>query len=67
MKKLVILLLCGAFALSCTDKAYDLSQIETGDVAIGNDDSEFRMPLMTVLVPMADLAADGKEIQAIFD
>lgn len=62
MKKLVILLLCGAFALSCTDKAYDLSQIETGDVAIGNDDSEFRMPLMTVLVPMADLAADGKEI-----
>ena len=45
MKKLVILLLCGAFALSCTDKAYDLSQIETGDVAIGNDDSEFRMPL----------------------
>lgn len=47
MKKLVTLLLFGAFALSCTDKAYDLSQIETGDVAIGNDDSEFRMPLMT--------------------
>ena len=67
MKKLVTLLLFGAFALSCTDKAYDLSQIETGDVAIGNDDSEFRMPLMTVFVPMADLAADGKEIQAIFD
>ena len=67
MKKLVTLLLFGAFALSCTDKAYDLSQIETGDVAIGNDDSEFRMPLLTVFEPMADLAADGKEIQAIFD
>ncbi|WP_299100674.1 hypothetical protein [uncultured Alistipes sp.] len=67
MKKLVILLLCGAFTLSCADKEYDLSQIETGDIAIGNDDSEFRMPLMTVLVPMSDLSADGKEIQAIFD
>lgn len=35
MKKLVTLLLFGAFALSCTDKAYDLSQIETGDVPSG--------------------------------
>ena len=67
MKKLVTLLLFGAFALSCTDKAYDLSQIETGDVAIGNDDSEFRMPLMTVLVPMADLSANGEDIRSIFD
>ena len=67
MRKIVTLLLFGAFALSCTDKAYDLSQIETGDVAIGNDDSEFRMPLITILVPMTDLAADGKKIQAIFN
>ena len=65
MKKLVTLLLFGAFALSCTDKAYDLSQIETGDVAIGNDDSEFRMPLMTVLVPMADLSANGEDILSL--
>ena len=67
MRKIVTLLLFGAFALSCTDKAYDLSQIETGDVAIGNDDSEFRMPLMTVLVPMADLSANGEDIQSIFN
>ena len=36
-------------------------------MAIGNDDSEFRMPLMTVLVPMADLSANGEDIRSIFD
>lgn len=66
MKKIVTLLLCGAFALSCTDKEYDLSQIETGDTTIGNADSEFRMPLMTILVSKADLSANGEDIQEIF-
>ncbi len=68
MKKLYLLLLSGAMlgAAACVDNAYDLTKIETGDVTIGDDKSEFKIPLVKILVPMNDLASGGANIREIF-
>lgn len=52
---IVSALCCVVTFSSCIDKEYDLTQIDTEDVVIGNDDSEFCMPLLTVHVTSADI------------
>lgn len=64
MKLFVPLLLLCMIASSCIDKDYDLSQIDTEGVTIGD---VFELPLATVTVGMNELNKDGADIEALFD
>lgn len=65
MRKFFLLLLTGALFTACIDKDYDLENIETDNVTIGGDESEFRIPLVRVLVTMADIANGDINIQEL--
>lgn len=55
-----------AFCVGCDD-AYDLNKIEADDVTIGNDQSQWTMPLAQITVGMDELQDSGSDIRAIFD
>lgn len=67
MKKLLTLLSIACLASACVDNDYDLSKIDTDDVAIGDETTTFEMPLATVEIRMGELSNDGTDIEAIFD
>lgn len=54
MKNFLFLLCILSLCFGC-DKAYDLNKIESGDVTIGNDQSEWIMPLAQITVGMDEL------------
>lgn len=61
MRFILPLFLFGMLATSCIDNNYDLSEIDTDGVVIGD---EFRLPLATVTVSMSELGKDGTDIKA---
>lgn len=65
MKNFLSLLCILSFCIGC-DKAYDLNKIESGDVTIGNDQSEWTMPLAQITVGMDELQDGSADIRAIF-
>lgn len=69
MKKFFTLtLLCAVCSTACVDLEYDLSKISTDNIAIGDESSEFEVPLLKVFISMDELSdADGNAIDAIFD
>lgn len=66
MRKLSLLLLAGTFLTACVDKDYDLNDIDTDDITIGDETSVFRMPLATVKIGMSELNENGTDIRDIF-
>lgn len=64
MRLFLSLFLFGMLATSCIDKDYDLSEIDTDGVIIGD---EFRLPLATVTVGMSELNKGDTDIKALFD
>lgn len=66
MRKIFTLFLAGALFTACIDKDYDLENIETDNVTIGGDESEFRIPLASVRVSLSEIASEGNNIQKIF-
>lgn len=44
MRTLSLLLLSGALMTACVDRDYDLSDLDFDNVAIGDENSEFRSP-----------------------
>lgn len=66
MRKLTLLLLASTLLAGCVDKEYDLKNVETDQVAIGDSESEFRCPLMTIRVSMQEIADNGTDIENIF-
>lgn len=68
MKKLYALILCAACATACVDSEYDLSKISTDDIAIGDESSQFEVPLLKVYISMDELTdVDGEAIDTVFD
>lgn len=65
MRRLLLLFLCGAMATACVDRDYDLSNVETDDIAIGSDDSEFEIPLANIRVYTKDIANGTGDIEAL--
>ncbi len=65
MKKFLLLMLLGVMAAGCVDENYDLSKVDTDNVAIGDDKSEFRMPLIVVHVDKAGLKSKNNDIEAL--
>lgn len=64
-KTLIIPLVCITCTLvACIDSDYDLSNIETDDIAIGDSQSEFNMPVATVYFTSQNICngAEGDEI-----
>ena len=66
MKKLPLLFLVGLLAAGCVDKEYDLKDVETDNIAIGDSQSEFRCPLMTIRVSMLEITDNGIDIENVF-
>lgn len=66
MKKLPLLVLVGLLAAGCVDKEYDLKDVETDNIAIGDSQSEFRCPLMTIRVSMQEITDNGIDIENVF-
>lgn len=60
-KPLSFLLFFALIAVSCVDEQYDLSKIESDNIAIGNDESEFRMPLTRLSIHVEQLIAESEE------
>lgn len=58
MKKLFLLFLF-AGAVSCIDNDYDLSNVDSDNVTIGGDESEFRMPVAHIRMSVAQLCQDA--------
>lgn len=60
MRKFFLLLLTGALFTACIDKDYDLENVDTDNIAIGGDESQFEIPLARVLVTLEEIAnGDG--------
>lgn len=67
MKKLSVLLLPCILATACIDSDYDLRNIESDNIAIGDDQSTFEAPLVTVRITMDDINGNnGTRIDRIF-
>lgn len=67
MKKLFILIVMsiGFILISCIDSKYDLSQIESDGIAIGNNDSEFLMPLVNIKFQASNFNASTEDDMSI--
>ncbi len=51
----------------CIDKAYDLNNLEAGEVTIGNDESVFTIPLATITMSAHQMKSDSADAQSIFE
>lgn len=67
MRFFLPILLIGILTVPACDSAYDLSKVDTGDITIGGEESEFRIPLATVTVGMKELSEGDVDIKALFD
>lgn len=67
MRKLFLLLTCGLVSVSCVDEDYKIGDINTDNIAIGDENSEFRAPLARISVSAAELRGNGSDIRAFFD
>lgn len=66
MRKLILLLLSGVLSTACVDKDYDLGNIDTDNIAIGDEGSQFRIPLAKVLVSKDEIKNNDGDIEKIF-
>ena len=66
MRKLILLLLSGMLSTACVDKDYDLGNIDTDNIAIGDEGSQYRIPLVKVLVSKDEIKTNAGNIEEIF-
>lgn len=66
MRKLILLLLSGVLSTACVDKDYDLGNIDTDNIAIGDEGSQFRIPLVKVFVSKDEIKNNDGDIEKIF-
>lgn len=71
MKKIyalhVFVLLFGLGLASCVDKAYDLGKIDSDGISIGDDESEFRIPVATVRIKTREIVSgdDAADVSSL--
>lgn len=68
MKNIIAIIALGAILMlpSCIDEDFDLSNVESGDITIGNDDSEFLMPLANVSMTLDEINQEfGNDVVSI--
>lgn len=67
MKKLYLLLACSLFVVSCIDENYDLTNIDTDKIAIGDQDTEFRVPLALIHISSDEIQSNGIGLEEFFN
>lgn len=65
MKKLTTILILSLLAVSCVDNDYDLSTLDMDDVGIGDENSVFTCPLMTLRVSVGEIANERGDLDRI--
>ena len=55
MRKFLTIFTLSLLAVSCIDNDYDLSDIDTDDIGIGDENSVFTCPLMTLKIGRANV------------
>lgn len=65
MRKLLLMCLCGIAATACIDRDYDLTTLDTDNLAIGSDDSEFEIPLATVQIFTENILNGDTDIETL--
>ena len=65
MKKFLTILTLSLLAVSCIDNDYDLSDIDTDDIGIGDENSVFTCPLMTLEVAMSDITNEQDDLDRV--
>lgn len=65
MRKFLTIFTLSLLAVSCIDNDYDLSDIDTDDIGIGDENSVFTCPLMTLRVAVADIVNEQGDLDAI--
>lgn len=66
MKKLLLFAAVATLTASCVDKDFDLKDADWEDVQIGNDDSEFRLPLANISVKGDAIGGTYDSLENIF-
>lgn len=67
MKRTILLLAAGLLTLSCVDNAYDLGLLDNTQLAVGDDESDFAAPLVTVTVLLDDIHDTEGSLQEMLD
>lgn len=66
MNKLLLLAAALLLSVSCVDRDFDLSDIDTGDIGIGGAESEFRLPLARIRVLGSAVEGTYDSLENIF-
>lgn len=64
MKRFVLAIVLMVGLVACIDESYDLSKIKGDDIAIGNEQSEFEMPLADVTLRASQFVTESDKIDS---
>ncbi len=67
MRKLFLLLGCGICTVSCIDSDYDFGNISTDNIAIGDENSEFKIPLALIRIGTDEISGNGADLSTFFN
>lgn len=65
MRKILTILTLSLLAVSCIDDGYDLSDIDTDDLGIGDENSVFTCPLITLRASVSDVTNDQDDLDRV--
>ena len=65
MKKILLYSAALTLAISCVDERFDLSDVNVGDVAIGSDESRFKIPLANITVKADAIQGEDGSLKSI--
>lgn len=65
MKKIILYSAALTLAISCVDERFDLSDVNVGDVAIGSDESRFKIPLANITVKADAIQGEDGSLESI--
>ncbi len=67
MKKILLASLCALTLTACIDDDFDLFDVDFGQVGIGGETSDFRMPLANITVRMSALTSGERSLLDVFE
>lgn len=67
MKKILLASLCALTLTACIDEDFDLFDVDFGEVGIGGETSDFRMPLANITVRTSALTSGERSLLDVFE
>lgn len=65
MKKILLFVTVLAVASSCVDDGFDLSQVNADDIAIGSNESKFKIPLANITVKEDAIRGENDSLESM--